>query len=68
MCLGHLLSTLWLTLLLFLSRSDGPSLDNLRIMAICGDVQVPLSIESQEGHVGTVSFTPTMAGKEWGWS
>ena len=32
-------------------------------MAICGDVQVPLTIESQEGHVGTVSFTPTMAGK-----
>ena len=68
MCLGHLLATLWLTLLLFLPRSDGPSLDNLRIMAICGDVQVPLSIESQEGHVGTVSFTPTMAGEEWGWS
>ena len=48
-------------------RSDGPSLDNLRIMAICGDVQVPLTIESQEGHVGTVSFTPTMAGKGRDW-
>ena len=48
-------------------RSDGPSLENLRIMAICGDVQVPLTIESQEGHVGTVSFTPTMAGKGRVW-
>ena len=31
-------------------------------MAICGDVQVPFNVESEEGHVGTVAFTPTVAG------
>jgi filamin len=46
----------------FSVRSDGPSLDILQIMAICGDVQVPLKVETTEGHVGNVAFTPTMAG------
>ena len=45
-----------------LHRSDGPSLNNPNIMAICGDVQVPFNVESEEGHVGTVAFTPTVAG------
>lgn len=47
----------------FSVKSSGPSLGQLHMTAICGEVQIPIGFRLIDGKIGYASFVPTLSGK-----
>ena len=47
----------------FSVRSNGPPLGQLQMMAVSGDLQVPISFHLIDDNVGHASFVPTLSGR-----